>query len=317
MRRFFPRRGPSWPQVVDRLPVTRRPELWFCPVHASEDLLPWLLGDGPGLLHDRNGILQLYGHTFRNQLEHIGPNTLERWAAEGVGGVIATLPLVLEVGSLKECAYDADIPITTPAAQNAIDGLRTLVPGVAVRLAMDEPLVAADRCPLTVDEAVHRVAEFARAFDLETVGLVEGFPSIPVSRALEFVDRLAADGLRLPFVHLDVDYNVFTTQKQLETGYRDLRTFRDELRTRGIASGVIVWGRDDRTEATFIQSARQLFAIFQRAFEADWPDHLIIQSWGQESPVGPGLPGKNLPSTRRLWQLVEELERTLQPRPDS
>jgi hypothetical protein len=211
-------------------------------------------------------------------------DAFRRLTAWGVG-------IGIEVGVVKPWGCDAFA--TLPSAMEAVRRVESRR-AVVTDLAMDEPLLGAESCQLTLDEAARHTATFAlRARDGRPhlrVGDIEPYPLYSVSMLLEWVGALRENGFTPAFLHLDVD-RAHAGRIAADVG-GDLVALRTGLEAQGIPLGVIFWS--DEGSSADAYSADVLAWVETVRMAVGEPSHSVFQSWAV-SPDGRLSVPPNLP----------------------
>lgn len=197
----------------------------------------------------------------------------------------------IEVGVVKSWGCDAFA--TLPFAMEAVRRVEARR-AVVTDLAMDEPLLGAESCQLTLDEAARQAATFAlRARDGRPhlrVGDIEPYPLYSVSMLLEWVGALRENGFTPAFLHLDVD-RAHAGRIAADVG-GDLVALRTSLEAQGIPLGVIFWSEEGSSAEAY--SADVLAWVETVRMAVGEPSHSVFQSWAV-SPDGRLRVPPNLP----------------------
>jgi hypothetical protein len=207
-----------------------------------------------------------------------------RLSAWGVG-------IGIEVGVVKSWGCDASA--TLPLAMEAVRRVEARR-AVVTDLAMDEPLLGAESCQLTLDEAARHAAVFARGAregrSHLRVGDIEPYPLYSVSTLLEWVGALRENGFTPAFLHLDVDRAYAGRIAADVPG--DLVTLRTSLEAQGIPFGVIFWSEEGSSDEAY--SADVLAWVETVRMAVGEPSHSVFQSWAVSADGRLGVP-PNLP----------------------
>jgi hypothetical protein len=202
------------------------------------------------------------------------------------------IPIGVEVGAIYEGGCDGAATFTHDAGV-VISNVEAN--GGSVRLlTMDEPLIHGGpkpdpaACDYTSAQAAVETAAFVRAVAAAhpeiVVGLVEPYPHFSVAALQDWIVELAANGVVLPYFHLDVD----TEQVRVE-GHdvaADLRKLRRFSQARGIAFGVIFtsnWTESGSNHA-YYQSTLEWLDVVNAAIGR--PQHVKFESWQGPAPSG-------------------------------
>lgn len=268
--------------VMRHAPVAHPPTSWWlCPNVASPDLVEVITG------LPANVTVQLYPYSFLDgPASIIGPN-----GRSAVSPAVRSRHVAVELGSVKGNSVEFQIQ----------DGwsIRAIIEaqgGSISSIAMDEPLTFAKQNGISVVDAIDRVGKFIAAFNCD-VGWIEAYPTIPIAEWIGKSDPMAQ---RPKFFHVDLDLNAVMKANALMKAAEDMRWLQRLARERNTPLGVIVWGCDEQSEASFLASAKRLVGFFQDTFRQDWPDRVIVQSWMTTGE-------HTLPSARVLLDLLNEV----------
>jgi len=201
------------------------------------------------------------------------------------------LAIGIEAGVLKSwgCAASATLP-------PALEAVRRVEArdAVVTALAMDEPLLGARDCQLTLEEAARHVATFAQGardgHPFLLVGDIEPYPVLPASTLLDWLAALRREGYVPAFFHLDVDRAHAARIGADVAG--DLARLRAAIEEQGIPFGVIFWSDQGTSDEAY---AADVMAWVQTVRAAIGPPRqAIFQSWAV-SPDGSRTVPRNLP----------------------
>jgi hypothetical protein len=266
----------------------RSPSVWYSPDDDTPDLLDmftrpqqWSVARSHisvfkfGPQH-----FELHSKLQRNslgELDRVGAfEKLRMWG----------ISLASEEGAVKEwdCTGIA-------AADVTLDHIRNVqhLHGEIGLIAMDEPLVSGlgpCKLPITVIarnterymERVRRVAGSSSHGRSPLIGDIEPYPSISVTGLELWLDALSAQGVRLAFLHLDIDLNYLETHPSTDV-VKDLSDLQRVLIARGIPFGIIIWsGRDPVvSDEVYYRNAMMMVDLVKRTLNL--PVDLIFQSW--------------------------------------
>jgi hypothetical protein len=199
----------------------------------------------------------------------------------------------VEVGVLKSwgCAASATLPLALEAVRR-VEARRAVV----TELAMDEPLLGAEGCQLSLDEAALHAAAFAREARRGRphlrVGDIEPYPYFPAPLLLAWVSALRRNGFTPAFFHLDVD-RAHAGRIGADVA-SDLALLRASLEGQGIPFGVIFWSENGESDEGYFVDVMGWVETVRIAIGE--PSHSIFQSWAV-SPEGRLDVPANLPST--------------------
>jgi hypothetical protein len=201
------------------------------------------------------------------------------------------LAIGIEVGVLKSwgCAASASLPL-------AMDAVRRVEARQAVvsDLAMDEPLLGARDCQLTLDEAARHAATFAlgarEGHPFLRVGDIEPYPVLSASTLLDWLDAVRREGYVPAFFHLDVDRAHAARIGADVSG--DLKLLRARVEAQGIPFGIIFWSDEGTSEEAYAADVLSWVQTVHAAIGE--PAQSIFQSWAV-SPDGTLTVPRNLP----------------------
>lgn len=278
-------------------PPTRR-QVWFTPNMGSPDMLA--LFTQPQLWRSARRSIDVFKFYAQQVLAdrpadcpECGPNiypqlgrveAFTRLNAWGIG-------IGIEVGVVKSwgCAASATLPLAMEAVRR-VEARNAVV----TDLAMDEPLLGAESCQLTTDEAARHAAAFAREARASRpylrIGVIEPYPLFSASTLLAWVAALRENGFTPSFFHLDVD-RTYAGQLAADVP-ADLATLRAALEGQGIPFGVIFWSDVGTSDEAY--SADVLAWLETVRISIGEPSHSIFQSW-VVSPDGSLTVPANLP----------------------
>lgn len=295
-----------------------RSDLWLCPTPGAE----WRAIAQPetfDALFAGTRALQLYhGQLFSptsTPAEYHHPNNAALFRELGVlpRAAVRGLQLALEGPALK--AWNDDprgyiemwrVAIAEAAAQ-----------GHAVDWAVfDEPLYASlvEIKPAwtraRILDHVRNVFNGVRGLGPHVI-LTEAYPTVTVDQMKWMLEALPWDGF-----HLDVDYRHATSRRDgLRLLLMDMARLQRTCNDNGVSHGLIVWGYDETSDATWAGSARTLLAAIQQAVhraEMTWPHRLIVQSWSANGTaprvMPPTVPASNPNS---LWALLDTVKQAV------
>jgi len=264
----------------DLLEMFSQPQAWRT-VRRSTDVFKFyeqqILADSPSDCPD------CAGNTFPQLARADAFARLSAWG----------LRIGIEVGAIKPwgCTASATLPL-------AMEAVRRVEAGRAVvsELAMDEPLLGAEGCQLSLEEAAVHTAAFARDARRGRphlrVGDIEPYPYFSAPLLLSWVSALRRSGYTPAFFHLDVD--------RAQAGRigadvaNDLALLRSSLEGQGIPFGVIFWSENGESDEDYFVDVMGWVETVRIAIGE--PSHSIFQSWAV-SPEGRLDVPANLPST--------------------
>jgi hypothetical protein len=201
------------------------------------------------------------------------------------------LGIAIEAGAIKPwgCVASATLPLAVEAMRR-VEARRAVVSD----LALDEPLLGAQSCQFTVEEAAIHTAAFARAArgsrPYLRVGIIEPYPAFSAATLIAWVAALRQNGFTPAFFHLDVDRR-HVGQIGADVG-GDLLTLRTEMEAQGIRFGVIFWSDVGTSDDAYYGDAMAWLDLVRGAIGE--PPHSVFQSW-VVSPDGRLAVPANLP----------------------
>jgi hypothetical protein len=287
--------------MLSLVACTRPPrEVWFAPDLGSGDMVE--LFTEPELWSDARRSTRVFKFYEEQLLASVpsdcpacGQNILPRFVAAGAFRLLQSwgMRAAVEAPVLKtwSCTGDGAAAL----AMKAID--RVLAAGGSVStLAMDEPFVGGRACGLPAADAIARTALFAGTLRNYAPGLeigdIEAYPTLEPVALARWIVGLRLSGVRLSFLHLDVDR---TEARRLGLSLEtQLRPVQFLCRAFGISFGIIVWGQDTTSDAAYYADARGWHEEMTQIFGT--PDHTIFQSWAQ-SEEGERVVPRNLPES--------------------
>jgi hypothetical protein len=323
---IFRRRGE--PKLEPGVGAGPRPELWFCPSPGTPD---WRALADPAtfaMLAADCDALQLYQDQLldapmpapglpRAALPPHGWNTWRAFREWGILSMAAShsLPVIVESPGLKEWSDDPAVYV-----ERILESTRRArsIGGEVHAISLDEPWNAGLnlRQPSWTFEQVRahldRVRTLVQASEPGVaIGLIEPYPAMTVDSLCSTVQEFGP-----AFFHLDIDYRAAKHARSLTAIQSDVVRLADCCRRAGVPFGIIIWGYDEDTAATFVQSARTLLAVVQQAVtrgDLAWPDRLIVQSWSATAVLGPRLIPPTLPpdGSASLWGLLRLVKASL------
>jgi Big-like domain-containing protein len=280
--------GTSGQTLVAVTPAAGARLVWFTPDLASADMLNLFL-DPEEWPNARANVQvfkfysgQLLPPPLNAPADTLGQNTEPNLAAVGAFSKLNQwgLDIGVEAGAVKPGACTADD--ATPTAQSAIQSVQSNG-GVMSYLAMDEPYfggVVLGTCgwDQTVAETV-RFIQLMHAFSPTLqIGDIEPYPEFSEAQLETWITTLEADGVTLPFFHLDVDRLALGSVDPSS----DLTKLQAFCQSQGIAFGVIF-------NATIAVSSTQMSDQDYYDQTMQWvqtvksamgrPQHSIFQSW--------------------------------------
>ncbi|HUG54904.1 MAG TPA: hypothetical protein VMR21_14940, partial [Vicinamibacteria bacterium] len=228
------------------------------------------------------------------------------------------LGIGIEVGAIKPwgCVASATVPQARRAMRRVEDRR-----AVVTDLALDEPLLGAQGCQLTLEEAAIHTAAFAResraARPYLRVGIIEPYPVFSADTLLAWVEALRGHGFTPSFLHLDVDRR-HAGQLGADVG-GDLLKLRTAMEAQGIPFGVIFWSDVGTSDEAYYGDAMGWLTAVGAAIGE--PTHSIFQSWVESADGRRAVPS-NVPEadatafthTRLLNEGLADLRGRSRPR---
>jgi hypothetical protein len=203
------------------------------------------------------------------------------------------LRIAIDVGAIKEwgCTSSTTLPLALDAVRR-VESRRAVV----TELALDEPLLGAESCQLSLEEAAVHTAAFARdarrGRPQLRVGDIEPYPYFSAPLLLSWVSALQRSGYTPAFFHLDVD-RAHAGRIGADVA-SDLALLRSSLEGQGIPFGVIFWSENGESDEAYFVDVMGWVETVRIAIGE--PSHSIFQSWAV-SPEGRLDIPANLPST--------------------
>jgi hypothetical protein len=309
----------AWALVLAACQASSPPRrVWFAPNMASRDLLQLFTRPEAWPAARRStDVFKLYarqiladtpaecpecGRNILPELDRV--DAFERLDTWGIG-------VGIEVGAVKPWGCHAGA--TLPPALEAMRRVEARG-AVVTDLAMDEPLLGAESCQLTLGEAARHAASFALAAregrpDLR-VGDIEPYPRYPVSTLLDWVRALRENGFTPAFVHLDVDRAHAARIGADVAG--DLAALHTALAVQEIPLGVIFWSEEGSSDEAYFADVLAWAETVRQAIGE--PEHSVVQSWAMAADGRLTVP-RNLPEdepsvhahTRLLGEVLDVL----------
>jgi len=167
--------------------------------------------------------------------------------------------------------------------------------GTIERIAMDEPLSSgAGPCRLSITDTAARTASYPRSVLAQQphaesnrsvrIGDIEPYPSFSVHDLKNWISALAADGVVLDFLHLDINVHYVNVHSQTRLG-EDLAEIQSFLKSSNIPFGIIFWSGYDplNSDKMYYDDTMDLVRNVHDAIGR--PDQIIFQSWVTRSPM--------------------------------
>jgi len=210
------------------------------------------------------------------------------------------LKLGMEVGAIKEWSPEG---AKTFAKEKPMWERIERLGGRIHAIAMDEPLVCAQRLKKTDEFAVEETANYIeavrRAYPRILIGDIETYPSIPVERHYWWIEalnkRLSERKVRgLDFYRLDVNWVVFSFQNR--GNWQEVRKLEQYCRGKNLAFSLIYWaaGYPAFQKKGWAADDTWYSGIMQQGYDyallGGQPDQYVIESWV-------GAPSRALPET--------------------
>ncbi len=277
-----------------------RSQVWFAPNLGSLDMVDlFTRPDEWTTARQSTDVFKFYGRQLLAETPTdcplCGPNILPAFDdaqafSQLRGWGIST---AIEVGVIKEfdCAADTSAVLAERAIRNV-----QLGGGDIAYLAMDEPILGAETCQLSVDQAAREVAAFSRAvhqaYPAVRIGEIVPYPHFDVVKITAWLAALRQAGFVPAFVHLDVDRVAASLG-----GYdipTDIRTLQKVVELQNLPFGVIFWGADNTDEAAYAADVLSWVETVRQAIGQ--PGQSIFQSWSVAAD-GRFVVPRNLPET--------------------
>jgi len=286
------------------------PEVWIHPNLGSYGFLDMFTTEGEKKWPEARNIISTFQFHQGNLLPgcpFCGGNTYDKFingrVFEKVNGWGKKISF--EAGALKHhdgnCAQSVSYLVSD--ALQAVGTVRA-GGGTISYISMDEPFIGGMQCGFTEDRTAELVKQFIQAMPVQ-VGLTEAYPTFTPQAMKRNIEALERAGVKLPFVHLDVDR--YAAQRPGNSpaninGYNvaeDMREMRKFLREKRIPMGIIIWGEDGTSSGTFSADAMLMSRQMLNALDGD-VDRLIFESWSDYLPSRTSL---NDYSNKRLFPL--------------
>jgi hypothetical protein len=203
------------------------------------------------------------------------------------------LRIGIEVGAIKPwgCTSSTTLPLALDAVRR-VESRRAVV----TELALDEPLLGAESCQLSLEEAAVHTAAFARDARRGRphlrVGDIEPYPYFSAPLLLSWVSALRRNGYVPAFFHLDVD-RAHAGRIGADVA-SDLALLRSSLQGQGIPFGVIFWSENGESDEEYFVDVMGWVETVRIAIGE--PSHSVFQSWAVSPEGRLDLPA-NLPSS--------------------
>jgi len=281
--------GVSSSTMVAITPSASAQLVWFTPDFDSADMLA--LFSHPEEWPNTRASVQIFKFYTQELLPPpyscgtlCGQNTEPNLASAGAFSNLNQwgLDIGIESAALKSWGCTADI--TSGYTQTAIQAVQSNG-GVVSYIAMDEPFVGGQQvvdgqsCNYTMQQSAAQTAQFVQlmhAFDPTLqIGDIEPYPYFLEPQLESWITTLQADGLTLPFFHLDVDRDAVAAFGTNVTA--DLQLLSSFCASRGIAFGVIFNGRDPTSDQDYYDTTMQWIQTVKSSI--GMPQHSIFQSW--------------------------------------
>jgi len=276
------------------------PQVWLAPNMGSSDLLE-MFTQPPRWPAARRStdVFKFYEQQILadtpSDCPDCGPNIYPRLARAEAFTRLGEwgLHIGIEVGVLKSwgCAASATLPLAREAVRR-VEARRAVV----TDLAMDEPLLGAEACQLSLEEAAVHTAGFARdarrGRPRLRIGDIEPYPYFSAPLLLSWVAGLRRNGFTPAFFHLDVD-RAHAGRIGADVP-SDLALLRASLEGQGIPFGVIFWSENGQSDQAYFADVMGWVETVRISIGE--PSHSIFQSWAV-SPEGRLDIPANLPST--------------------
>jgi hypothetical protein len=263
----------------DLIEMLQEPQRWRAAA-LSTDVFKFyerqLLADAP------SDCPECRGNIFPQLARASAFNRLEDWG----------LRIGIEVGAIKSwgCVPSATLPLAMKAVRR-VESRRAVVS----LLALDEPLLGAESCQLSLEEAAIQTAGFAREARRGRphlrVGDIEPYPYLSAPLLLSWVSTLRQNGFTPDFFHLDVD-RAYAGRIGADVP-SDLALLRASLEGQGIPFGVIFWSENGESDQAYFADVMGWVETVRIAIGE--PSHSVFQSWAV-SPEGRLDIPANLPS---------------------
>lgn len=292
--------GVSGSTMLAVTPSASAPLVWFTPDDASVDML--MLFSHPELWPNARGRVQIFKFYVAQLLRPpnvcgtCGQNTEPNLAAAAAFSKLNQwgLDIAIEVPAVKEWACTADLTsaFDIPPIQSVQSN-----GGVVSYLAMDEPFIGGQHvvngqsCSYTMQQVATQTAQFVKLMQgfspTLQIGDIEPYPYFSEGQLESWITTLQADGVNLPFFHLDVDQNAVAVNGTNVTS--DVQLLDSFCKSRNIAFGVIFTNNNTSpTQELSDQDYYNTTMLWVQTIKSaiGLPQHSIFQSW---VPNGDGL----------------------------
>ena len=278
----------------------RAPEVWLAPNLGSPDLLAMFTQPGDWrAVRLSTDVFKFYEQQLladtAAQCPECGRNLYPQLARADAFTRLGSwgLRIAIEVGAIKP--WGCTSSSTAPLALEAVRRVESRG-AVVTELALDEPLLGAESCQLSLDEAAVHTAAFAREARRGRphlrVGDIEPYPYFSAPLLLSWVSALRRNGYTPAFFHLDVD-RAHAARIGADVA-SDLALLRSSLEGQGIPFGVIFWSENGESDEAYFVDVMGWVETVRIAIGE--PAHSVFQSWAV-SPEGRLDIPANLPST--------------------
>jgi hypothetical protein len=275
-----------------------RKEVWFTPNLGSPDMVE--LFTKPEQWQQARGHIDVFKFyeaqvLSPDQLPCAGcsGNRLEPLAGAGAFARLRQwkIAIALEVGVLKQ-DWSCDVGYAAAIAEEAVQNVQARG-GSVNALAMDEPLLGAEACGLSIDQRVEATAAFAQRLRGLNPGLrvgdIEPYPFYDPATLVSWLQLLRERNAGLAFLHLDVDR---LHAARIGADVRgDIRGLKDRSESLGVPFGVIVWA-EGASDADYYADALAWDGTVSGTMGQ--PEQLVFQSWAQSADGSQQVP-RNLP----------------------
>ncbi len=263
--------------------------VWFTPDFGSTDMLT--LFSHPEEWPNARARVQIFKFYTQELLPPpytcgtlCGQNTEPNLATAGPFSKLNEWGLNIGIESFALKSWGCTADITSNIAKAAIQAVQSNS-GVVSYMAMDEPFVGGQQvvngqsCNYTMQQSATQTAQFVklmRAFNPTLqIGDIEPYPSFSEPQLESWITALEADGVTLPFFHLDVDRDAVAAFGTNVTA--DLQLLSSFCMSRGIAFGVIFNGPDASSDQQYYDTTMQWIQTVKSSI--GMPQHSIFQSW--------------------------------------
>ena len=212
-----------------------------------------------------------------------GQNTEPNLASAGAFSKLNQWGLDIGIEAAAVVQWGCTADVTSSAAKQAIQAVQSNG-GVVSYLAMDEPFIHGQSCNYTMQQSATQTAQFVKLMHASNptlqIGDIEPYPYFLEPQLESWITTLQADGVNLPFFHLDVDRAAVAAFGTNVTS--DLQLLSSFCESRGIPFGVIfinetTFSTQELSDQDYYDSTMLWIQTVKSAI--GMPQHSIFQSW--------------------------------------